>query len=247
MKKIAIFFLIVLIIFVGLMLGRNILAKALIGSAVKSISGVGVEIKGLDIGLFKTALSINGLKLVNPQGYQETLMMDMPQVYVDYDLGAILKGKIHLEHLILDLREFVVVKNAQGKVNIESLQALQPKNSGNAKMPELKIDLLELKIGKVIYLDYSQGRVQTREFKININEKYVNITDPLAFGSLIVTKALMNTTISSLTGIDLKPLIKSTGSLLKDGVGVVKGTVGVAEGVVKGVAGTVKNLFNVTQ
>ena len=44
------------------------------------------------------------------------------------------------------------------------------------------------------------------EFNVNINEKYENITNPYSLVSLIVVKALMNTTIARLTNFDLRGL-----------------------------------------
>lgn len=222
MKKIAIVFIIIFFIVAGLLFTKNILANLLVSSAVKAISGLELNIKSLEVGVLKPAIHIKELKLFNPPEYPDRLMMDMPEVYLKYDLGSIIKGRIYLKHLILDLKEFVVVKNSQGQVNLNSLLALQPKGNANAKLPELKIDILDLKIGKVIYKDYFKGKLDTKEFKININERFKDITNPYAFSSIIVSKALMHTTISSLAGIDLGRLLEGTGNTLRGTVDVAK-------------------------
>ena len=75
------------------------------------------------------------------------------------------------------------------------------------KMPDLQIDLLDMKIGKVIYKDYSKGTPPKEKiFNVNIEERYENITDPQSFVRLIILKALKNTTIASLTNFDLGKL-----------------------------------------
>ena len=66
-----------------------------------------------------------------------------------------------------------------------------------------QLDLLELKIGKVVYKDYSGGgKPVVQTFNINLNERYKNITDPNALVSLIVFKALINTTLSNIVNLD---------------------------------------------
>ncbi len=42
-----------------------------------------------------------------------------------------------------------------------------------------------------------------KEFNVNIDQRYENITDPQSFVKLIIFKALKNTTIASLTNFDL--------------------------------------------
>nr|MBC8553647.1 hypothetical protein [Candidatus Brocadiales bacterium] len=70
-----------------------------------------------------------------------------------------------------------------------------------------QIDLLELKIDKVIYKDYSKGTPpKEKVFNVKIDEQYENITDPQSFVRLIIFKALKNTTIASLTNFDLEKL-----------------------------------------
>ena len=74
-------------------------------------------------------------------------------------------------------------------------------------MPDIQIDLLELKIDKVIYKDYSKGTPpKEKVFNVKIDEQYENITNPQSFIRLIIFKALKNTTIASLTNFDLGKL-----------------------------------------
>ncbi|MFH1878357.1 MAG: hypothetical protein ABH883_06080 [Candidatus Omnitrophota bacterium] len=73
----------------------------------------------------------------------------------------------------------------------------------------LRVDILDLKIGKVLYKDYSQGTSpQVQEFDINIDQKYNDITDLKQLITLIMAKALMNTTISKLTNFEMDKLTK---------------------------------------
>jgi cytolysin (calcineurin-like family phosphatase) len=69
------------------------------------------------------------------------------------------------------------------------------------------IDELDLKIGKVIYKDYTKGgSPSVKEFNVGIEEHYTNIDNPYAFASLVVFKALANTNVASMANFDLNGL-----------------------------------------
>lgn len=193
---------ILLVLIVGLVFAKNIIIQAAMVNGVKAISGVGVEVRGVDAGLIKSYLSLKGLKLLNPAGFKDKMMADFPEIYVSYALGDILKGKIHLPDIRIDLKELTVIKNEENKVNVKSLEAFAPKQGGG-KPPAIQIDNLNLKIGKVIYKDYQGGKENVREFNVNIDENFKNITDPQALGKLILVKALSKTSIANLANIDL--------------------------------------------
>ena len=214
MKKLIIIIIAILAVLLVLSFSKNMVAKSAISAGVKAMTGLKLSMRSMNVGIFRTLIDIKGLNLFNPRGFPDKLMVDMPEIYVNYDLGAFLKRKVHLKEVRLDLREFVVVKNKDGKLNLDSLKVVQAEKGEvpaekkeKAAMPEFQIDVLKLKIGKVVYKDYSQGTPpMVKEYNININEQYTNITDPHSLASLIMVRALMNTAISNLANFDLGPL-----------------------------------------
>jgi hypothetical protein len=210
---------IVFAILIALFIGKNMIIKTSVTTGVKAMTGLKLSIRSMDVGVFKSLIGINELHLYNPSGFEDKLMMDLPEIYVDYNLGAIIGGKAHLEEVRLDLKEFIVVKNEAGELNLDSLRVVKEtegevaeKDDGKkekTKMPDIQIDLLTLKIDKVIYKDYSKGTSpKVKEFNVNIDERYENITDPQSFVRLIIVKALKNTTIASLANFDIEKLQK---------------------------------------
>ena len=165
MKKVIKIIALVLIVVVVGSFFKDVLIKSAVESGVKIVTGLKLSISSFRVGLINTMVGIKNLKLYNPAGFKDRVMLDMPEIYVDYNLGAIMKGKIHLEDLKINMNEFVVVKNEKGELNLDSLKVVQsskkkeaPKTSGKAaKIPEIQIDSMELKIGRVIYKDYSKG------------------------------------------------------------------------------------------
>ncbi len=205
---------IVFAVLIALFIAKNMIIKTSVTTGVKAMTGLKLHIRSMDVGVFKSLIGINELQLHNPQGFEDKLMVDLPEIYVDYNLGAIIGGKAHLEEVRLNLREFTVVKNEAGELNLNSLSVVKETEEEEAtkedekkeksEMPEIQIDLLELKIDKVVYKDYSKGSPpKVKEFNVKIDERYENITNPQSFVRLIIFKALKNTTIAKLANFDL--------------------------------------------
>ncbi|MDD5504904.1 MAG: hypothetical protein PHV77_06335 [Candidatus Omnitrophica bacterium] len=216
MKKFFTVVVVVVVLSAGLLLGKDIAAKVVVEKVFGLATGLKLKMSGLNVGILKSSVSINGLKLYNPGIFEERIMLDMPGIYVYYNLPAILKGKIHLHDMKLDLKEFIVTKNKDGKLNLDSLKSVKAQKQSDKTRPiDMRIDSLELKIGKVVYKDYSFGAgPSVKEFNINLDERYTDISDPYALISLIVVRALMNTTIASLTNFDLNALSGSVSGVV---------------------------------
>lgn len=224
MRKIILIPAIVFAVIIVLFFGKNMIIKTSVTTGVKAMTGLKMSIRSMNVGVFKSLIGINELQLYNPSGFEDELMMDLPEIYVDYNFGAIMGGKTHLEEVRLNLKEFVVVKNETGELNLDSLRVVKSaeqeqkeerkdeKGDGEnekMKMPDIQIDLLALKINRVIYKDYSKGTPpKVKEYNVQINERYENITDPQSFVRLIIVKALKNTTIARLANFDIGKLQK---------------------------------------
>ena len=246
MKKLLFVVVGLLLLVAVLLFAKNIIAKVSVEKGVEMVTGLRLDMQSLDVAIIETLIGIEGLQLYNPEGYKDKVMVDIPEIYVDYDLGAFFKGEVHLEEVRLNLKEFVVVKNEKGELNLNALKVVKEEGKEEVveektsvkeektKMPPLQIDVLELKIGKVIYKDYSKGTPpKVREFNININERYENITDPKTFASLILVKTLAGTTIARLANFDLGPLKTQVGETLKEATEITQETVGEAVEAVK--------------
>lgn len=209
MKKFFLFFIpFCVFLILALILGRNFLAKQLVISGIASLTGLKAEVKAVEIGIFKTTASVKGLKVFNPSGFQDPLMLDLPEVYVDYDLGGFFQNKIHFRRLRIDLREFSVITEKKGRSNVASLSVLKPAAKGKA--PQLRIDLFELKLGKIVYKNYNTGVVSlpAREIVFNLEAKVSNITNPEQLLNFILTQSFKNRDISGLIDLPAINLVK---------------------------------------
>lgn len=245
MKKLSRILLIIIVVIFGALIAKNIIIEKAVESGALLVTGLKLDIGSINVGVFKPVVDIKNLRLFNPSNFPDKTMVDMPQIHVKYDLPSIIGGKLHLPEVTLALKEFVVVKNAKGELNLDALKNVQSqkdsksssKKTSQSKTPQIKIDVLKLSIAKVIYKDYSKGSTpDVKEFNVNLNETYTNVDNPQMLASLIVVKALMNTSIASLTNFDVKGLQGAMG-------GVLEGTQKMASSAVNAAKDILKNPF----
>ena len=118
---------IALVIALGVLLFRNIIAKIAIENGVQFATGLKLRMDSFNIGIFRSKINIAGLRLYNPKGFEDKVMLDIPNIYIDYNLPAILKGKVYLQEVRFNLKEFTVVKNKEGRVNLNYLKPKRAK------------------------------------------------------------------------------------------------------------------------
>jgi hypothetical protein len=246
MKKILI---LVVVLAAGAWLGKNLVGKFAVTSVAKAITGLAVDIGSMDIGVVKTRVGIKRLIVRNPAGFADPVMISIPEIYVDYDLPAFLQGKAHIEEMRLDLAELAVIKNQDGQVNLQALNVVKksqgkpapPNEEQKAEQMPFVVDQLRLRIGKVVYKDYTGGgEPRTQEFAVDIDRTYQRITDPLAFGSLVVSEALVRTTLAKMPGAsELGGITSNLQQAYSGAVGAaVTDAVRQVEGLGQGVAGS---------
>ena len=224
MKRLRGILIVVAVAIVGLAVGKNLIAQAAVVGGVKMVAGLDALLTGMQVAVRKPVIAMKDFTLLNPSGYPDRVMLKMPELYIDYDLGSFLKGNAHLRHIRLHLAEFTVVKRADGQLNLDRITALQQKKPAEKQPagkqpagpePQLQIDVLELNIGKVVYKDYTRQPVLVQEFPVNIKERYEHIDNPYTLAGLIVTKALMRTSIAQLANFDLAGLQTGVNDALK--------------------------------
>lgn len=264
MKKLTKILVGIVVVLVLLFLGRNLIAQSAVQGAVRTMTGFPLHIGSLDLDLGRFSIKAQKIKLFNPSSFRERVFVDMPELFVDIDRASVGTSRLHIEDLRIGINEVVIVKNKDGKLNLD---ALKPKSGGKkpaGKGPEMQIDHMNLRIGKVVYKDYSAGATPSvQEFNLNLDENYQNVSSLQAIAPLIVSRALLNTTLGSvlnfdmsgfvskfdLNGLDMNSVgLQRFSSLAQDfagGAGSTAGKVGSgATAAAKEAADSVKKLFN---
>ena len=175
---------------------KDFIIKSTVEVVASQVLGASVHIKGMSVGIFKQSVRIKGLRVDNPAGFPEGVLLDISEVGVDYDLPAILKGTLHLPLVILKLNEMVVVKNKDGKLNVDALKVVQAK--GEKKEMAMVIDTAILDLGKVVVKDYTKNPPTVEAHDIAVHNKtFKNIKSAQQFAALVLVQAMSGTTLRS--------------------------------------------------
>jgi len=206
MKKIFVIIAIVIVAILALGIFKDQIIRSVVTMSVSNLTGAKMQVQQFSVGVLKPSIRIKGFKLYNPAGFPNEAFLDLPEISVDYDLKAFFKKEIHLPLLVINLKELIVVKNKEGKLNVDSLKFVQKQQEKPAKpvkeapqakssevMP-MKIGLLRLNLGKVIVKDFTQGDGQepfVAVTEIGVNDKtYKNISSPQQLMALVLTEAM---------------------------------------------------------
>lgn len=227
----------IVVVLVGLFLVFTLCARIFMSFGIRVATGLNVKINRVMLSPFKGAIRLNDITIYNLKEFEEKKMLTVPLLYVDYDLPAILQGKIQFTEMNMNLDSVIVVKNKQGKTNLSTLTAAKKQSTSQSghKAPKTTatahfyVKKLHLTLGKVVFKDYSRGSEPTvREFQLGIDKDFYNITDPNQLVALIIMTAMFQTPLANLANLDLGNLdsqfsagLKDAASFLSvDGVGV---------------------------
>ncbi len=224
MKKLYIVLIVIVITIVGLSFVKNFLIKSTVEFGATQVLGAPVHIGSMSVGLFSQTADIKALTVQNPAGFPDGELLNITHVRVDYDLAQVLKGNIHLRALVLNLKEMNLIKDKNGKLNVNALKIAENKDP-NAKVPPFTIDTLVLDLGKVHYWDYSFVPPGHHEYDINIHDKtYHDIKSAEKFAALVMMESLTPTKVKSLVNFGFNTVDKVFGTV-KDAGSLIKGLI----------------------
>ncbi len=194
MKKVRKILLAVVISIFALVILRDQVIKSVITVTATQVVGSPIHIGGFSLGVFNQSVKISGFKIYNPKGFSRGILVDLPKINVRYDLGALLKNKLHLVNVEIELKEMGLEKNSEGKLNVDALKVAKQDKGREAKpskqMP-MRLDTVKLGIGRIVLKDYSsQKEPSVKVYDININKTYKNITSAQQLAALILSEPM---------------------------------------------------------
>jgi len=196
---------------------RDFVIKNIVTVVATNVSGAPVHIGGFSFSVIGQSVTMTNFKMYSPKGFPRDTLIDIPLIKVSVQIVPAVFGKIHIRELSLDLKEIWMVKNKEGKLNVDSLAFTQKKDTAAKPAPQMamQMDLVRLHIGKVVSKDYSvSGPPALKVYDIDIQKNYKNITSAQQLTALIIAEPLKAAGIqgvsvygvSMLTGIAALPV-----------------------------------------
>ncbi|OGX27619.1 MAG: hypothetical protein A2787_09505 [Omnitrophica WOR_2 bacterium RIFCSPHIGHO2_01_FULL_48_9] len=208
---------------------KDFVLKTVITSVGSNVLGAKLTMGGLSVGLLTQKVDIRDLRIYNPAGFPEGTLIDVPQVRVDYDLSALAGGRLHLPLVIFDLKEATIVKNKEGKLNVDSLKVMEEAGKKEAKktaqeLPGIQIDVMKLNLGKVVFKDYSKGDPPAISvYDVHVKDKtFKNINSVQQLVVVVLMEAMGPTAIKS-AGVYAAATVLGVGFLPAGVVGLLVG------------------------
>lgn len=169
---------VLLVLALGAVLFRDSFLKLAAARAMERSTGMRVEIARFKTGLRQPAIEMQGVKLFNYAEFGGALMLDVPDLLVEFDSELAAQGRLRFKQLRLHLAELNVVRDTNGLWNLERVEKeMTDRNAERERRREPKlqfggIDALRLTVGRVTYTDRQRPH-KSREFAVNLRDEVV--------------------------------------------------------------------------
>ncbi len=167
---------------VVLSVARDFVIKLAIEAAAPSVIGSRLQIGSFQLGVFSQKIRIKNLKLYNPPGFPDEAFLVMPEMAVAVNIHELLTGKMHFPEVVFNMDKMIVVKNKDGKLNLDSLKIVQEQMAAakekKGQPVAFQIDTLRLNIGRIIVKDFTHAPPElVQEYDVNIKDKVIRNVD----------------------------------------------------------------------
>lgn len=179
------FFAVILIFVVTAYSLRNFIVATMLKSKLEEQLRTSVNINSIQLDLWNRTLSVRGIEIGNPEGFQHIFSIRMPEFRIALENPMKIENRWMISEMIIDINEIIIERNREGKFNLAELN----KNSSNAQAPaekktskkkadksaqepvEFKIGTLTLRVNQINYFDYRIADNPPRvSYNVNINE-----------------------------------------------------------------------------
>lgn len=141
-----------LLLGVALLLLKNILLTELAQQGVAKRTGLEVRIDRVQVGVLKPTVTVEGLRLYNPAEFGGGPFLDFREIHVEYDPGALLRGRLWLRLLRLDLEELCVVRAEGDRWNFQTINERIQERAPRQRRVSVAfggIGVLNLSVGRI--------------------------------------------------------------------------------------------------
>ena len=171
-----------------LFLARNVIARMSVEYGTRKITGFPLTLGSVDLELFSSKVDVHDLKLMNPPEFTEPMFVDMPELYVDYRLPSMFHGVPHVNDMLINIKQLVIVKTKTDS-NVQKLKGVVSP-PGSTSSTKYAVDKLRIHVGTVTIKDFSRPKPSERDIKLNLDRTYNNITDSTDISRLVLLTVL---------------------------------------------------------
>lgn len=202
---------------------KNLKIKEIVENEIEQTLGIGVAIDEITFSPFLAHITVKGITIHNPKGFQEPELAYIDYIHFVVDpFEIVISKKPNIYLFAVDLVRLNIVKNKDGKVNLKELVALKDtKNDASDKTP-FYFDVVVLSVGEVTYFDHAAGG-KMHKYPIGIkNQAFVDLKDENDVVKLVVYYAIQNTDIGKLVNLTITPVVSQVSDTVDAAWGLAK-------------------------
>lgn len=217
-----IFLLLSVLLFTCFAIIKNLKIKNIIENEIEQSLGIRVKIEKVEFSPLLTHVGVSGISIYNPDGFVEEELAYINSIHFVFDpVEIMVRKKPNIYLFGLDLKYLNIIKNNEGKINIEEINPLINQDAVTQDKTPFYFDILILSVGQVKYTDYSGSIKKEHTYHIGIKDAvFINLKDEQEVVKMIVSKAIENTDIGKLINLKIIPVVSQVG----DTVGAAWGT-----------------------
>jgi len=203
---------------------KNLKIKDIVEKKIESTLGINVTIEKFEFSPLLAHIGLSGITVHNPEGFDEDELAYIDAIHLVFDPVEIItlkKPNIYL--FAMDLKRLNIIKNKEGKVNIEGIVSLKAENVVHSYDIHFYFDVVVLSIGEVKYADHTQAGKKEQKYLIGLkNAAFVNLQDETEIVKIVVAKAIENTDIGKLVNLKIIPVVSQIGDTFDSAWGTAK-------------------------
>jgi len=164
-----------------LFLFREPILRRIAETRIRESTGLRAEIGELKSTLGSSAFEVRNLVLYNLKEFGDSVMARVPELVVDLDTDRAAQGVLHLRRLYLNLAELHVIRNQDGRYNLDGVEHTVREHIAN-RLRERRdrtndfqfggIDQLQLTLRQVQFKDLNHPE-RVRKFDLKLENEVV--------------------------------------------------------------------------
>lgn len=219
-----IFLALVILLVASFVITKHLKIKDIVEGQIEQSLGINVSIERIEFSPLLAHVWASGITIHNPSGFDEKELAYIDAIHFVFDpIEIITSKKPNIYLLGLDLKRLNIIKNKEGKVNIEEINPFKDKDAEIKDKTPFYFDMLVLSVGSVRFVDYSGLSKKEHLYPIGIkNAAFVNLKDEQDVVRMIVSKAIENTDIGKLINLKIVPVVSQINETFVSAWGTVK-------------------------
>jgi hypothetical protein len=173
-------FVLLVILLVAAVLLLNTIAREIVENRLRNSTGMDVRIGSISVGLLSPVIDVENFKVYNPAEFGGSPFLDVPELHLEYDRGALFSRRVHCRLLRFTLNELAIVRNKAGVTNLRALSnaGLKPGPGTKTRPPEGGsfrfdgIDTLNVTANRMTMMNMSDPS-HVRELKLGIRNQVI--------------------------------------------------------------------------